>query len=188
MIAVLAGSGKPLLHTSGSSIVGDEAMGEPSERIFDEDTPIEPHADKVARVAIDRLILDAPGIRSVVLCNSMIYGNALGPPAQSVQIPALVRQARASGVARYIGRGLNRWSNVHIADVAALYALAITGAPAGTFMYVESAEESLGEVVRAVAARLDLGTAQSWRGRGGGGLLGPPDGGIFAGFQQPGAR
>jgi nucleoside-diphosphate-sugar epimerase len=162
LIAGLAGSGKPFIHTSGGSIVGDEAMGEPSERIFDEDTPIEPHPDKVARVAIDRLVLNAPGIRSAVLCNGMIYGHALGPPAQSVQIPALVRQARASGVARYIGRGLNRWSNVHISDVAALYALAIAKAPAGAFMYVESGEEALGEVVRAIAVRLGLGAAQSW--------------------------
>jgi nucleoside-diphosphate-sugar epimerase len=162
LIAGLAGSGKPFIHTSGSSIVGDEAMGEPSDRIFDEDTPVVPHPDKVARVAIDQLVLNAPGIRSAVLCNSMIYGNALGPPAQSVQIPALLRQARASGVARYIGRGLNRWSNVHISDVAALYALAIARAPAGTFMYVENGEEALVEVVRAIAARLGLGAAQSW--------------------------
>jgi nucleoside-diphosphate-sugar epimerase len=162
LIAGLTGSGKPFLHTSGSSIVADLAMGEPSDRIFHEATPIEPEADKAARVAIDRLVLDAPGIRSVVLCNTMIYGNALGPPARSVQIPALVCQAKASGVARYIGRGLNRWSNVHIADVAALYALAITKAPAGTFMYVESGEEALGEIVRAIAARLGLGAAQSW--------------------------
>jgi nucleoside-diphosphate-sugar epimerase len=165
LIAGLAGSGKPFIHSSGSSIVADLAMGEPSERIFDEATPIEPQADKAARVAIDRLVLDAKkthAIRAVVLCNSMIYGHALGPPAQSVQIPALVRQAKTSGVARYIGRGLNRWSNVHIADVAALYALAIANAAAGTFMYVESGEEALGEVVKAIAARLDLGVAQSF--------------------------
>ena len=162
LIAGLAGSGKALIHSSGSSIVADLAMGEPSDRIFHEATPIEPHADKAARVAIDRLVLGASGIRSVVLCNSMIYGDALGPPARSVQIPALVAQAKASGVARYIGRGLNRWSNVHIADVAALYALVITRARAGTFMYVESGEEALGEIVRAIAARLGLGAAQSW--------------------------
>ena len=162
LVAGLAGSGKPFIHTSGSSIVGDEAMGEPTERIFDEDMPIAPHPDKVARVAIDRLVLNAPGIRSAVLCNSMIYGHALLPPAQSVQIPALVRQARASGIARYIGRGMSRWSNVHIADVATLYALAIAKVPAGTFMYVENGEEALGEVVGAIAARLGLGAAQSW--------------------------
>jgi len=66
-----------------------------------------------------------------------------------------------SGVARYIGRGLNRWSNVHIADVAALYVLAIARAPASSFMYVESGEEALGEIVRAIAAQLGLGPAQS---------------------------
>jgi nucleoside-diphosphate-sugar epimerase len=162
LIGGLSGSGKPLIHSSGSSIVADLAMGEPSDRIFHEATPIEPHADKAARVAIDQRVLAACGIRSVVLCNTMIYGNALGAPAQSVQIPALVRQAKASGVARYIGRGLNRWSNVHIADVAALYTLAIAKAPGGTFIYVESGEEALGEISKAIAARLGLGPAQPW--------------------------
>ncbi|APR80719.1 Nucleoside-diphosphate-sugar epimerase [Minicystis rosea] len=162
LIAGLAGSGKPLLHTSGSSIVGDEAMGEPSDRVFEEGTPLTPEPDKVARVALDRRVLEAPGVRSVVLCNTMIYGNPLGAPAESVQIPALVRQARASGVARYVGRGLNRWSNVHIADVASLYTLALTNAPAGSFLYVESGEAALGDVVRAIAGRLGLGEAQAW--------------------------
>ena len=162
LIAALSGSGKPFIHSSGSSIVADLAMGEPSDRIFDEATPIAPLPERAARVAIDRLVLAAPGIRSVVLCNAMIYGDALGPPAQSVQIPALVRQAKASGVARYIGRGLNRWSNVHIADVAALYVLALATAPAGAFMFVESGEAALGELAGAIAARLELGGAQSW--------------------------
>jgi nucleoside-diphosphate-sugar epimerase len=162
LIAGLAGSGKPLVHSSGSSIVADRAMGEPSPRIFHEDTPLQPEPERIERVAIDRLVREAPGIRGVVLCNTMIYGNALGVPAQSVQIPALAQQARASGVARYIGRGLNRWSNVHIADVADLYALAIAAAPAGSFIYVESSEEALGEVAQAIAARLGLPPAQSW--------------------------
>jgi nucleoside-diphosphate-sugar epimerase len=159
LLGGLAGSGKAFIHSSGSSIIADLAMGEPSERIYEEDTPIAPLADKAARVAIDRLVT---GARGIVLCNSMIYGAALGPPAQSVQIPALVRQARASGVVRYIGRGLNRWSNVHIADVVALYRRVIADPPAGAFLYVESGEESLGAIAGAIAARLKLGAAQSW--------------------------
>jgi nucleoside-diphosphate-sugar epimerase len=162
LIAALSGSGKTFIHSSGSSIVADLAMGEPSDRIFDEAKAVEPLPDKAARVAIDRMVLDAPGIRSIVLCNTMIYGDALGPPAQSVQIPALVRQAKASGVVRYIGHGLNRWSNVHIADVAALYVLALAKAPAGTFMYVESGEEALLEIAKAIAVKLKLGAPQSW--------------------------
>ncbi len=165
LLAGLAGSGKAFIHSSGSSIVADLAMGEPSDRIFHEGEPIEPLADKAARVAIDRMVLAAHEnhkVRAAVLCNTMIYGHALGPPAQSVQIPALLRHAKVAGVVRYIGRGLNRWSNVHIADVAALYVLAIDKAPPGTFMYVESGEEALGEIAKTIAARLNLGAAQSW--------------------------
>ena len=165
LLAGLAGSGKAFIHSSGSSIVADLAMGEPSDRIFHEGEPIEPLADKAARVAIDRMVLAAHEnhkVRAAVLCNTMIYGHALGPPAQSVQIPALLRHAKVAGVVHYIGRGLNRWSNVHIADVAALYVLAIDKAPPGTFMYVESGEEALGEIAKTIAARLNLGAAQSW--------------------------
>jgi len=97
----------------------------------------------------------------VVLCNAMIYGNALRGSGQSVQVPALVRQAKASGTSPYIGRGLNRWSNVHIADVAALYILAIAKARAGAFIYVESGEEALGAIAQAIGARLGLGPARS---------------------------
>ena len=77
----LAGSGKPFLHTSGTSVVADDARGGwASDRIHDEDTPIEPLPDKAARAAIDRLVVDAAGrgVRSIVLCNSLIYGTGPG--------------------------------------------------------------------------------------------------------------
>lgn len=163
LLAGLAGSGKPFIHTSGTSLVGDEAMGEPSEATFYEDTPVKPEPDKEHRVALNKLILGAaPGVRTIVLCNSLIYGYTLGAPAQSVQIPPLVAQARESGIARYIGRGLNIWSNVHIADMADLYALALEKAPAGSFYYVENGEASFGDLVRSIAKVLGLGEARSW--------------------------
>ncbi|ACI52631.1 NAD-dependent epimerase/dehydratase [Gluconacetobacter diazotrophicus PA1 5] len=159
----LAGSEKPFLHTSGSSLVGDEALGEPSDAIFTEETPVDPAPDKIARIAIDTLIRDAaPGVRTVVLCNTMIYGNHLGPVSQSVQIPPLVAQAKESGIARHIGRGLNRWSNVHIADVAELYALALEKAPAGSFYFVENGEASFKDITDAIGKALDIGASQDW--------------------------
>ena len=162
LVAALAGSGKPLLHTSGSSIIADEAMGEPSDRIFDEATPFTPAPEKQARVAIDRFVLDAPGVRSVVLCNSLIYGTGLGAEPDSAQLPRLAAEALKTGVARHIGRGLNIWSTVHIADVAELYLLALDRAPAGTFCFVENGEASFQAMVGAIAGRLGLGPAQSW--------------------------
>jgi len=162
LVSGLTGSDKPLVHTSGTSVVADRAMGEPSDQIFHEETSIQPEPERVARAAIDQMVRNAAGIRGIVLCNSMIYGSTPGVAAQSVQVPALAQQARVSGIARYIGRGLNRWSNVHIADAASLYSLAIAKAPAGSFMYVENGEETLRGIVEAIAKRLDLGSAQPW--------------------------
>ncbi len=164
LVEALAGSDKALLHTSGSSIVGDDARGELSDAVFDDSASITPTTDKAARVGIDRHVTDAAlrGVRSVVLCNSLIYGWGLGPHKESIQIPDLVRQARASGVPRHVGRGLNIWSTVHTEDVAALYLLALDKAPAGTFMFVENGEASFREMTNAIGRALGLGEAQPW--------------------------
>ena len=162
LVAALAGSGKALIHTSGSSIIADEALGEPSGKIFDEDTPFVTTPEKAARVAVDQLVLGAAGMRGIVLCPSLIYGTGLGAEAESAQLPRLAALARETGVARHIGRGLNLWSTVHIADVAALYLLALATAPAGTFCFIENGEASFEAMVGAIAERLGLGPAQPW--------------------------
>lgn len=161
----LRGSGKAFLHTSGSSVIGDDVGGDQlSEQVFSEDTPLLVEPGKQARYAIDLLILAAAadGVRSIVLCNTMIYGSGRGVHAHSVQIPPLVQQAQRSGVVRVVGRGINRWSNVHIDDVAALYQLALERAPAGAFYFVENGEASFAEIGAAIATRLGLGPVQSW--------------------------
>jgi nucleoside-diphosphate-sugar epimerase len=169
LIDSLAGTGKPLLHTSGSSIVGDDARGQASDAVFTETTvrpggPWRPTPDKAARVAIDRMIMEAADrdVRSVVLCNSLIYGHGRGIGRDSVQLPRLADQARRSGTARYIGPGENRWSTVHIDDVVDLYLRALADAPAGRFYFVENGEASFAELAQAIADALDLGQAESW--------------------------
>ncbi|HEY9214948.1 MAG TPA: NAD-dependent epimerase/dehydratase family protein [Ancylobacter sp.] len=157
LLKALAGSDKALLHTSGSSIVADHANGEPSEVVFDEDHLPMPTADKAARVALNQAIVSAPGIRSVILCNALVFGDALGPKARSVQLPLLIDQARESGRAHYIGRGLNRWSTVHIADVVDLYLLALEKAPPRTFAFVESGEAAFRDMAQAIADAMELG-------------------------------
>ncbi len=162
LVATLAGTGKALVHTSGTSIVADEALGEPSDRVYDETTPITPPPERAARVALDRFLLAAPGLRGIVLCNSLIYGASLGVPAESVQVPLLAAEARRTGHGRHIGRGLNIWSTVHIADVAELYLLALEQAPAGTFCFVENGEASFRAMAEAVALRLGVGAPEPW--------------------------
>jgi nucleoside-diphosphate-sugar epimerase len=164
LIEGLAGSNKPLLHTSGSSIVGDASGGEATETIYYEDSLPEPTADKAARVAIDNLVLDAAtrGVRSSVLCNTLIYGHGAVPSAKSVQLPRLLAQARKSGVVRHVGPGRNIWSNVYIDDVADVYARALEKSPAGTFYFIESGEASFLDMTTAMAKALGLGAPQDW--------------------------
>ncbi|HMR30838.1 MAG TPA: NAD-dependent epimerase/dehydratase family protein [Geminicoccaceae bacterium] len=155
----LAGTGKPFLHTSGSSIVADDAEGEPGDAVFDEDTAFTPPPLRVARVVLDRDIraASARGVRSVVLCNSLIYGRGLGLHEESVQVPSLVALARQRGVASHVGRGLNVWSTVHVEDVADLYLLALEKAPGGSFYFVEHGESSFRDMARAIGRTLGLG-------------------------------
>ncbi len=163
LIAGLAGSNKPLVHTSGSSVVSDTANGEPSDKIYDENSQWTPVPDKAARVAIDRDIVaaSARGVRSIVLCNTLIYGHGLGAHRDSVQVPRLVELAR-KGVARHIGRGLNIWSNVHIEDMADLYLLALDKAPSGTFLFVENGEASFRDKAAAIARTLKVKGPEPW--------------------------
>lgn len=161
----LAGSGKPFLHTSGSSVVGDKAIGKFSPKVHYEDTPYEPVPEKIQRVAVQRSVLAAAskGVRSVVLCPSLIYGQGRGANPDSIQVPNLIRQAVKSGVARYIGDGENVWSTVHIEDVADAYLRSLEAASAGSFFYIENGEASLKSIVESIARLLGGKVpAQSW--------------------------
>jgi nucleoside-diphosphate-sugar epimerase len=159
ILPALAGTGKAFLQTSGSSVVADLAAGEPTEKVYDEDTPVRPLPGRSARVALNELVLAAArdGIRAVVLCPSLIYGAGSGVNPRSIQIPWLIALAKKHGVPKHVGRGLNIWSNVHIDDLVDLYLLAFDKAPAGAFYYVENGENSMREACRAMGRMLGLG-------------------------------
>jgi nucleoside-diphosphate-sugar epimerase len=161
ILKALKGSGKPFLHTSGSSIVGDNSAGEYTEEVHEDTAPIRHRFEKAGRVAIDLAVRAAAsdGIRSAVLCPCMIYGKGTGLNASSIQIPMLIDIAKRSGAGRHIGRGLNVWSNVHINDVVSAFELALERAPAGSFFFLESGECSFLEIARAISTSLGFGGA-----------------------------
>jgi nucleoside-diphosphate-sugar epimerase len=164
MLAALDGSGKPLVHTSGSSLIGDDARGNRlSPSIFDEDTPFVVEPAKQDRHALNGTVLAAAarGVRAVVVCPTLIYGVGTGLNRQSIQIPFLVEQARAHGAVRVVGEGLNRWSTIHIDDLADLYLLALEKAPPGAFYFAENGEASFAEIGQAIASRLNLDRVES---------------------------
>ena len=163
LLDALAGSGKPFIHTSGSSIIGMRSRGQRSDAVFDEDTPFTPSSARVSRVALNELILSYrdKGCRPVIICPSLIYGIGHGSGRDSVQVPLLIRLAKKRGNAAHAGPGENIWSNVHIDDLVALYALAIEKAPAGAFFFAENGENSMREVCEAINRMLGLPGAPS---------------------------
>ena len=155
LLAALAGSGKTLLRTSGTSIVGSRAGGRRVDDVFDEDTPFTPSPGRKGRVALDRKVRAAEGLRGGVVCPSLIYGRGRGFNPQSIQLPWLIALARKRGVPAHIGPGENLWSNVHIDDLVELYLLALDKAPAGAFYFAENGENSMREVCAAIGRMLD---------------------------------
>ena len=159
LLTGLKGSGKALIQTSGSSVVGGYDNGEASEDIFDEDTPFTPQPEKATRVAIDQSILAAAkdDVRGVVIRPTLIYGRGIGVTSTSVQLPKLIDIARKAGVPRHVGRGLNIWGHVHIADVVDLFLLALDKAPAGSLYYAENGEANFKSIAQSIGRVLDLG-------------------------------
>jgi len=141
--------------------VSTDAQGEPTDAVFDDDSPFEPVAEKAARVAIDRAVLASAkqGVHPIVICPTQIYGEGLGLHRDSMQIPMMIEEARSSGVAHFIGRGENIWSNVQIEDLGDLYLLALENAPKGAFYFAENGESSMRQVAEAVGRKLGLPAA-----------------------------
>lgn len=165
LLQALEGSDKKLIHTSGSSIVGDRAVGEYSARVFHEDVPRPIRFEKVGRVAIDTRVIEGVfrGVHSVVMCPCLIYGHGTGLHTESIQIPWMIRVAKNYQAARYIGKGENIWSTVHIGDLVNAYLLALEKAPAGSFFFVENGEASFKAIAEAIHRGLKFGgTAKTW--------------------------
>lgn len=157
-IDALAGTGKTFIHTSGSSVVGDDVMGETENpQVFDEETLFTPMDVRQERVSINdevRIAGITNGIRSIVIVPSMIYGNSLGLDVESDQLPVVFRKSKETNAGVYVGKGLNRWSNVHIEDLVQLYALALEKAPTASYFYAENGEASYKEIAVYVSKAL----------------------------------
>lgn len=158
MLEALQGTGKVFIHTSGTSIVGTQAAGHRVDNIFDETTPLNPSNGRAARIALNERILSfkSRGVRSVIICPSLIYGIGTGPAQHSIQVPWLIELAVKSGVAKHYGPGENIWSNVHIEDLVDLYRLALDAAPAGAFYFAENGENAMKEICNAINRKLGV--------------------------------
>jgi nucleoside-diphosphate-sugar epimerase len=139
------------LHTSGTGIYADAAAGEPSSSVFSEADFPELTEHKIGRWKSEQAVLAASSgqTRTVVIRPSMAYG--LG---KSIQVPLLIDVSKATGAGRFLGRGLNRWSNVQIDDLVDLYLLAAEKAPAAAIYNIASGEESIKSIAESISRML----------------------------------
>lgn len=168
ILSTLEGSGKTFVHTSGSSIVADDVLGDvENPNIFDEQTPFIPIPVREDGVALNEMIKIAGidrNIRTIVIVASMIYGDSLGLDVESVQLPVVYRKSLELGKGIYMGKGLNKWSNVHISDLVDLYILALEKAASGSCFYAENGEESYKDLALYISNALGFeGETMSWK-------------------------
>jgi nucleoside-diphosphate-sugar epimerase len=160
LVSALERSGKTLIYTTGSGIVADSAAGEHTGSIvYTEDTYFEPVPFRRPRVAMNRFVREAAidkGIRTIVICPTMIYGRGRGLQPDSDQLPKLMALSKQLGAGVYFGEGRNRYSNVHIDDLVDLYTLALDKAPGGSFYFAENGDASFKEIAEMMSRSLGL--------------------------------
>ena len=111
----LAGTGKPLIVTSGVALIKPGHIVTEDD-VRDPSVPFPRDPETVALAFAER------GVRvSVIRLSPSVHGTG----ETHGFVPITIRLAREHGVAAYIGDGANRWPGVHRRDVARLYRLAL---------------------------------------------------------------
>lgn len=132
MGAVLAGSDRPFLITSGTGM-GSAAPGQPAtEDTFDSDNPNPRKASEEAGMTVANRGVNVSVVRLPQVHDTVKQG----------LISPFVELTREKGVCAYVGDGLNRWPAAHVHDVAHLYRLALEKQEAGS-RYHAVAEEGI---------------------------------------------
>ncbi|MBG0822847.1 NAD-dependent epimerase/dehydratase family protein [Planomonospora sp. ID91781] len=131
-----------------------------------EDDTAEPTGPLAWLADAEARILDAGHVRGSVVRPPMVYGDGAGPVA------GLIAQARRDGVARYVDAGENRWSTVHVGDLALAYARILEGGATGVFHAAEADPVPMADLTAAIgdAAGVPVGSwtlAEALASRGG---------------------
>ncbi|MBR8378794.1 NAD-dependent epimerase/dehydratase family protein [Burkholderia cenocepacia] len=151
----LAGRGKTFIFLSGSGVFMQRTGGAWSPDSFAEDDPFVPEPLALSRVEAEGIVRAAAehGQRSMVIRPPVIWG-----PGDNGPVASVYRSVALTGAACYIGSGLAAYSNVHSADLARLFSLAIERGKAGALYHAVAGEIPYRWIAEAVARDLGVKT------------------------------
>jgi nucleoside-diphosphate-sugar epimerase len=145
---VLAGSGRPLVNTSGTLLLAAVAQGRTATENDAAETGPRIDSENATVALAER------GVRSSVIRLSPLVHSTLDHHGFAHR---LINIAREKGVSAYIGDGANRWPGVHTLDAAHLYRLAVESAPAGTRLHgVADEGVAFRDIAAVIGRHLDL--------------------------------
>jgi nucleoside-diphosphate-sugar epimerase len=139
-IDAFAGSGKPYIHTSGVWIYGANTS-------ITEASPLASPALVAWKEPIHGRILDATGMRGIVLVAGAAYGDGGGG------VPGLLLGSPRDGAGDLImlGTGQQHWSTVHVADLADAFRRALEHDSARGYYLIGDANPAVAELTDAAA-------------------------------------
>ncbi len=141
-IEAFDGTGRPYLHISGLWVYGANTS-------ITEDSPYDAPAMVSWKEPIDRRVLDAGGMRGVVITSGVAYGDGGGG------VPGLVLGSPRdpAGNLVMLGTGQQHWATVHVADLADLFRRVLEADSAkGRYVVGNGMDPTVAELTEAAAA------------------------------------
>lgn len=155
ILDALAGTGTTFVFLSGSGVLGQRTGGSWSADSFAEDDAFMAEPLATARVDTEVLVRAAAsrGVRAMVVRPPMIWG-----PGDHGHVPSVYQSVAATGAACYVGDGLATYGNVHIDDVADLFARVLEDGAPGALYHGVAGEIPNRWIAEAVARDLGVPT------------------------------
>jgi nucleoside-diphosphate-sugar epimerase len=150
--AALAGSGRPLVVTSGTLLLQRKG---PLAKEEDVTGSIFPRKSEEAAIATESRGVNV----SIVRLPPSVHGEG-----DHGFVPTLINIAQQKGVSAYLGDGLNRWPAVHRLDAARLYRLALEEASTGgRYHGVGDEGVPFRDIATMIGRHLNVSVVSKWR-------------------------